>query len=106
MKTKSSYQKFMDLSDEEKEKQWREFDKEFIADTARPLTPEQRKLWERAKKKPRGRPRVGKGAQVISVSVEKGLLKRVDAKAKATHLSRSQLIAIAWEAMFGKKKAG
>jgi hypothetical protein len=33
---------FMALSDEEKERQFREFDKEFIADTAKPLTAAQR----------------------------------------------------------------
>jgi hypothetical protein len=69
-----------------------EFDKEFIGDTFKPLTPEMRARWEKAKRKP-GRPRVGKGVDVISVSVEKGLLARSDALARRLKVRRSALIA-------------
>jgi hypothetical protein len=102
----SPIEAFLALTDEEKQRQVREFDKEFVAGQFRPLTPEQRKMWDVAKKKSRGRPKVGNGAQVISLSVEKALLKRADARAKAAHMSRSQLVAMALEALLGKKKAG
>lgn len=69
-----------------------EFDKEFVADTFGPLAPELAKRWERAKRKP-GRPRMGKGAKVISVSVEGELLARSDALARRLKVRRAQLIA-------------
>ena len=58
-----------------------EFDKEFIADTFRPMTVAERARWQRIKRKP-GRPRKGRGVKVISVSVEKDLLKQSDALAR------------------------
>jgi hypothetical protein len=39
----------------------------------------------------RGRPRKGRGAQVISLSIEKNLLKRAERFAEAEGLSRSEL---------------
>ena len=41
----------------------------------------------------RGRPIVGAGAKVISVSIERGLLKEADAFAKPYKLKRSQMVA-------------
>jgi hypothetical protein len=88
--------RFLALSDVEKEKISREFDKEFIGDTFRPLSPENRRLWRKAKRK-RGRPRVGRGADAVLVSLERTLLKRADAYAKSHGMSRSRLIARALE---------
>jgi hypothetical protein len=68
-----------------------EFDKEFVADTFHPLTPPQRRIWNRVKRG-RGRPKVGKGVKVISVSVEKDLLAKIDRLAKKSKLSRARLI--------------
>ena len=68
-----------------------EFDREFIIDTFRPLTPAQKARWLKAVKK-RGRPRQGKGAQVISVSVEKDLLARSDRLARRLGVTRAGLI--------------
>lgn len=92
-KKNSAYEAFMALPDEEKERQWREFDKEFIADTAKPLTAAQRAQWERAKRKP-GRPVRGAGARVISLSVERELLKKADREAKRRRISRAQFFAL------------
>jgi len=69
-----------------------EFDQEFVADTFSPLTEEQRARWERIKRK-RGRPPVGKGSKVISVSLERELLARTDKLAKKMQVPRAQLIA-------------
>ena len=93
MKKSSAMEAFLALPDEQKERQWREFDKEFIFETAKPLTPEQRAQWERAKRK-RGRPRNGHGVKVISLSVERGLLRAADKEAKARGLSRAQVFAM------------
>ena len=60
-----------------------------------PLTPADRERHRRAKARGRkaGRPIVGKGAEKIRVSMERGLLNRADSFAKQHGLSRSQLIA-------------
>lgn len=56
----------------------------------RPLTAEQRRRWEAAK---RGRPRKPAGTKAIPtlITVEPKLLKQADAYAKKTGISRSQL---------------
>lgn len=69
-----------------------EFDREFVIDTFKTPSREARAKWERAKRK-RGRPVQGKGAQVISVSVERGLLARTDRLVKSKRISRAQVIA-------------
>ena len=69
-----------------------EFDEEFVADTFGPMPPEAKAAWERANRKP-GRPKVGKGATVISVSIERELLARSDALADRLGVARSALIA-------------
>jgi hypothetical protein len=58
----------------------------------RPLTPEQRKRWENAK---RGRPRKPPGTKAVPtlITVEPRLLRQADAYAKKAGLSRSQLFA-------------
>jgi hypothetical protein len=70
----------------------KQFDKPFVVDDSRQLTPEERKHWARAKRK-RGRPKNGQGFRRISVSIEGGLLKKVTALAKKRRMSRSKLMA-------------
>jgi hypothetical protein len=67
------------------------YEREMVIDEFGPMTAAARARWARAKRKP-GRPRRGKGAKVISVSVERGLLSRSDALAKGLGLSRAGLI--------------
>ena len=67
------------------------YDREMVIDEFGPMSAAARARWARAKRKP-GRPRRGKGAKVISVSVERGLLSRSDALAKDLGLSRAGLI--------------
>jgi hypothetical protein len=74
------------------------FDKELVIDRSRELTDEERAQWRRARKKA-GRPKVGKGVQVISVSIEKDLLSRTDRLARKLQLPRTQLIALGLEAL-------
>jgi hypothetical protein len=49
-----------------------------------------------------GRPRVGKGAKRVLISVERGLLARADRFAKDNKLTRSELIARALERVVGR----
>jgi hypothetical protein len=62
---------------------------------SRPMNAEERAWWKRTKKKLAGRPKLGKhGAKIVSVTVEKDLLKQADAYAKANGMKRSELFAI------------
>jgi hypothetical protein len=58
----------------------------------KPLTASQRALHRRIKRKA-GRPKVGKGAERLNVTIERSLLKAADQFAKSRGLSRSQMIA-------------
>jgi hypothetical protein len=80
----------------------KEFDREFIGDTFGPPTAEQRAQDRRARRK-RGRPRVGRGAKTISVTVEKELLAETDRLAKKLHLPRAVLIARGLQAVIGQE---
>lgn len=62
------------------------------AEKLKPMTTEQRQRWEAAK---RGRPRKVPGEKAIPtlITVEPKLLKKVDAYAKKTGISRSKLFA-------------
>jgi len=68
-----------------------DFDREMVVAKSRPLTAEERAWWERVRRRP-GRPRRGRGAKVISVSVEQELLAKSDVLAKNLGISRALLI--------------
>ena len=68
-----------------------EFDKEMVFAKSRPLTAEELSWWKKVRRRP-GRPRKGRGAKVISVSVEQGLLARSDVLARSLGISRALLI--------------
>lgn len=70
----------------------KDLDDEFVADKFKPLTARDRAKWESIKRG-RGRPKVGKGAKVVSVSIERDLLARADKAAKRAGVSRARLVA-------------
>jgi hypothetical protein len=78
-----------------------EFDQEFIADKAPPMTPAERAEERRARR--RGRPRIGKGAQKIHITLERGLVKQADRFARQNGWGRSELIARALAAVISRK---
>ena len=88
MKTTTPYTQMSAMELAQATKQY----EKMVIDKTRPLNAKERKLWEQAKRG-RGRPRVGKGARKISVSLESDLLKRADAAAKKRGMNRSELIA-------------
>lgn len=94
-KRQSPIEAFLALSSEEKECQYRAIDREFSRAETKPLTVRQRKAWNKFRKRRRsaGRPKVGEGAKVVSLTIEGGLLKRADALAKREGVSRAQLVA-------------
>lgn len=110
MHNKRSYiDEFIALPDEEKERIVAEYDKPFAVDRFKPLTPAQRRKWNTLQaamkaehRKAVGRPKKGAGAKIISLSVEKALLKRADAAAKQNGMTRAQLVAQGLEMALSK----
>jgi hypothetical protein len=95
-KTKSKLdpvERFLALPHAQKEAEVARFDSGIDPSEWKPLTPSQRKRWDKIQKRLRGRPKVGAGAKVLAVSVERGLLKEGDAFAKRHNLKRSQMVA-------------
>jgi hypothetical protein len=70
----------------------REFDEPLEHDTFGPPTPEAMAQLRRAQRR-RGRPKIGKGAKDVMISVEKDLLKQADRYAKTHGMTRSELFA-------------
>jgi len=104
-KTKMSLaEQFEQMSDAEKAAFAKQYDREIPLSETRPLTAAERRLFKRIINRGRGRPRIGKGATRINITIEKGLLSRVNAFAKKTKISRARMIAQGLELMM--KKAG
>ena len=100
----SSTDKFIALPDSEKEKIFKELDVETPEERfrrSRPLNARERQQWRRFKAK-MGRPKVGKGAKTISLTVEKELLKQADAYAKLHGISRAKLVAQGLQALLNR----
>ena len=85
----------------------KEFEKNAPLGDVQPLDPELKAKWERARRRRArpGRPRVGKGARAVLVTIERGLLARADAFAAAQGMSRSELIARGLVAVTGAAQA-
>jgi hypothetical protein len=78
------------------------FDREFVADEFGKATPKAKRRLSRSDAK-RGRPKKGRGAKVISVSLEQGLLEKADKLAKQLSVSRAQLISRGLQALMLEK---
>jgi hypothetical protein len=96
---------FDSLPPAEKQKVWDELDAESTESMlarSKPVSAAERRAWQGVKKM--GRPRLGKdGVKVISLSLEKELLRRADAYAKRNDLKRSELITQGLEAIISSK---
>jgi len=80
------------------------FDRE--SPVGKPLTAPQKAQHRRAKGRV-GRPVVGKGAERVTITMERGLLRAADRFARKTKMSRSELIAKGIRVvMHGSKLAG
>jgi len=88
MKKKRVSKPYWEMNAQELAEATAEFDREFVADTCTPLTPEMKARWEAAKRKGTGSKR-GKGWTVISVRIEMDVLARSDALAKKMGISRA-----------------
>ena len=92
MKKKSYYQRFMEMSDEQRDAEVAKYDREFVGTPGKPLTPSEKALHRRARSKA-GRPRVGRGAKRLTITMERELLNEADLLARKKQISRSQLFA-------------
>lgn len=79
----------------------RDFERGTKARDTRPMTARERAQLSRQFRKRPGRPRVGQGSSRVQISMERGLLSRVDAQAKARNVTRSQFIADALRRTLG-----
>jgi hypothetical protein len=102
----NEYDRFMALSDADKDAEVAKYDRpEGVA--GRPLTAADMALHRRARAKARaGRPMVGEGAQIVPISIERGLLKQADSFARRHKLKRSQLVAKGLRLVMQRAKAG
>ena len=91
-KVLSPIERFIALSDAQKDAEVAQYEKGIDPKEWHPLTPAQRKQWTRIKRKI-GRPKIGKGAKIVPISIERGLLEKVDSFAKRYRLKRSQMVA-------------
>lgn len=99
-KKQSGFERFTALSDAEKAAEIAEFDNPIDPSRLKPLTPGERRSFERWRRKARaGRPKKGQGAQVISLSIERSLLAKADRFARKHQMTRAALFAKAIEAI-------
>jgi hypothetical protein len=96
--------KYWEMTTAELAEATKEFDRPISAKRGRPLN-ETERAQERRFRAKLGRPKQGKGAKVISVTMERGLLLRTDAFAKRLGLNRAQLIAQSLEQAMRRKTA-
>ena len=85
----------------ELDKEAAQFDQEFSAESAEPLTAQERIRDQKARRK-RGRPQVGGEARRVLVTIETSFLQRSDLYAEKHRLTRSALIARGLEELLGK----
>ena len=80
------------LSADDKEKVWNYYDRKIPLCETRDPTPAERARMKRIQKDA-GRSRIGEGAKLVAVTIEKGLLQRADEYAKGKGMKRAELIA-------------
>jgi hypothetical protein len=93
MKQPKTFDEWTKLSTSELREATKDLDKPFAARKFEPLTAAQRREWERVRRRRPGRPKIGRGSKVVSIGVERELLRRADALAKKEGVSRSLLFA-------------
>jgi hypothetical protein len=89
---KMTFKEFDKLSNEDKEAFALECSRAPDEDFVEPSPEEKARMQRVMAKLRRGRPRVGKGAKRVLVTIERGLLKDADAYAKRRGLTRAALI--------------
>lgn len=91
MKRNPRIRSFNQMTVEELEKATAQFEKEFVADSFAEAPAEAKEAWRRAREKPH-RSTERQAKKLVSIRLEKGLLKRCDRLAKKKGVSRAILI--------------
>jgi hypothetical protein len=92
MNHKNPQKPYWEMTTEELREATKEFDEEFVADRAKPMTAKMKAQWELAKAKlPHDEDE--KTEQTVTVRLDKALLERCTALAKKKRLSRDVLVA-------------
>jgi|SRR6478735_5870522 len=88
-------EEFDALSADDKERVWNYYNRRIPRSELRAPTPREKAIIARQRRQNRrvGRPKVGNGAKMVAVTIEKGLLKRADAYAKRHGMKRAAMIA-------------
>jgi len=88
-------EEFDALSPQEKEKVWNYYDRLIRSSELRDHTPEEAAIIAKQRRHHRksGRPKVGKGAKMVAVTIELGLLNQADAFAKKHGMKRAEMVA-------------
>jgi hypothetical protein len=111
-KKTSEYERFMALSDAQKDAEVAKYDKYPEGFVGKPLRKSDKALDRLARAKGRsvsraaGRPIVGKGAKIVPVSIERGLLEKADSFGRRHKLKRSQMVADGLRMVMQRAKAG
>jgi hypothetical protein len=90
---KNAYNRYRAMSLDELREATKAFDRESVGVPGKPVRAKMRAVHERVVKGKRGRPVKGRGAERVTITLERGLLGRADEFASAHNLSRSELIA-------------
>ena len=101
-KAKKPTKPYWEMNLQELREATRDLDGDLPEGMFRPLSPASSALSNRVKRK-RGRPQIGEGSEVISLSIERNLLKRTDQLAKKKGLTRAQLFAQALQTILPKR---
>ena len=111
-KKTGEYERFMALSDAQKDAEVAKYDMFPEGFVGKPLRKSDKALDRLARAKGRavaraaGRPMVGKGAKIVPVSIERGLLEKADSFARRHKLKRSQMVADGLRLVMQRAKAG
>ncbi len=94
---------FEALGAADKEKAWDYYERRpnIPRSGTRAATVQERARFNRIRRKA-GRPKIGQGAKVVAVTLEQGLLKRVDAYAKRHAMKRAEMISRALKLLMGE----
>ena len=84
-------ERFEAMSAREKEAVYHEVDREIGPSELRSLNAGERRRWARFKKR-LGRPKIGRGAKLVTLSVERGRMEQIDAFLKRHGLGRSAFL--------------
>lgn len=90
-KKPSEYDRFIALTDEQKDAEVAIFDKEDLS-PGEPISPAERRRFKAWQKRSVGRPRIGEGFRRWNISLEKSIARDADAYARKHGKTRSGLV--------------